>query len=254
MLDELRARFLPEFIAETRAQLRTALALIPATGPAGKGSAETISNLMHTITGKALLIGAQELALLARAAGGAARRYLETNNSVALVACARTLRTLARTLDELKVPVAAPAPPAAGAAESPRQGAAPAQSPAQTRVLVVDDSPFNAALMREALVSEGFDTTAVGDDFALVLQNIYTLRPHMLLVDWLMPGCDTRMLCRHIRSTPELARIRVLLFTSLPEREAAAEALAMDIDGAVSKEQGMSAIVDRVRALSREPR
>src|SRR5262245_10125811 len=100
MLAELKAQFLPEFLKDARTQLRTAMSLIPPAGPGGEKSAQSIGAMMHAITGEAMLIGFPDLALLARAAGGAARRYLETNNDSALVACARALRLLNRALDE----------------------------------------------------------------------------------------------------------------------------------------------------------
>lgn len=241
MQDEVRAQFWPEFVVETRARLRAALSLIPPAGPGGKKSAETIAAMMHSISGEAMLIGSPELAVLARATGGAARRYVETTNDAALVACARALRTFARTVDDLSLPDIALLPSAESAPKLPAHE--------RPRILVVDDSPLNAVLMREILLRQGFDAISIGDDFELVLQRLAQFRPQVLLVDWLMPGCDTRKLCHRIRSTPELAHMRVLLITSLPQHEAAAQALSLNVDGAVSKEQGMSAIVDRVREV-----
>src|SRR6187402_2793409 len=80
MLDDLKAQFLPTFVAETHTRLRTAMSLIPPAGPGGSANASRIVAMMESITGEAMHIGAPELALLARAAGGAARRYLETSN------------------------------------------------------------------------------------------------------------------------------------------------------------------------------
>jgi CheY-like chemotaxis protein len=243
MLADLKARFLPEFIAETRTRLRTALSLIPPAGPGGVDSAQQIAAMMHSITGETMLIGAPDLTLLARAAGGAARRFVETGSDKAMVVCARTLRSFARAVEDLALrTTAVPIPP----------GPTDSSSKERIRILVVDDSPLNAALLREVLANDGFDTHAVGDDMELILQKLESLRPRFLLVDWIMPGCDTRLLCQRIRGTPSLAQLRVLLITSLPEAEAAEQARALEVDGALSKELGMLAIVDRVRALAAE--
>jgi PleD family two-component response regulator len=246
MLADLRAQFLPEFLTETRTRLRHAMSLLPPAGPATEQGAQQIAAMMHSITGEALLIGAPELALLARAAAGAARRYLETHHDAALVACARTLRSFLRELEKLALP----------AASVPESAASPRERPGRerARILVVDDSPLNAALLRELLISEGFDATSVGDDMDQVLLRLTSFRPHVLLVDWIMPGCDTRILCRRIQSTPALSHLRILLISSLPASEAEDQARRLGIAGALSKEQGMQAIVSRIRAVAEDAR
>ena len=245
MADELREQYFSEFVAETRTRLRAAMSLIPPAGPGGAENAKAIAAMMESITGAAQLIGLSELALLGRAAAAAARRYLESSNDAALVSCARTLRSLARAVEQLGLQAATSTPSAA---------AVSAENPAltQAKVLIVDDSALNAALMRDSLVSQGFDASCVGDDFDLVLRRLKDLRPQVLLVDWLMPNCDTRKLCRYIRMMPELSQLRILLITSIPQSEAARLAASMGIDGALSKEQGTAAIVDSVRAVLKD--
>lgn len=207
----------------------------------------TIAAMMESITGEAMLMDLPSLALLGRAAAAAARRYLEIRSDAALVACARTLRSFMRAVEEL----ASMAEPASSVVTAITGESPPVD---RYRILIVDDSPLNAALMREVLMNQGFEASTASDDFELVLQRLKELQPHVLLVDWLMPGCDTRKLCRHVRTTPEFSQIRVLLITSVPQQEAARLAISMGIDGALSKEQGASAIVDKVRAVLKEPR
>lgn len=245
MLDELRKQFLPEFAAGTRTRLRTAISLIPPMGPGGEDSAQSIAAMMHTIAGEAMLIGYSELAQLARAAGEAARRYLETKSEANLLGCARRLRALSRGIDALTHEPSAP--PAASFAASAT--AATGDPVERLGILIVDDSPLNAALLREGLGREGFDTSSVGDDLPAILKHLESQRPAVLLVDWFMPGCDTRELCRQIQSLPTLSQPQVLLVTSLPEAEAAAHARALGIAGALSKEEGIAAIASRIRAL-----
>ncbi|MFO0579251.1 MAG: response regulator [Polyangia bacterium] len=245
MLAELKARFLQTFIADSRARLRDALAQISVAGPAVEEAMRSIAATMHTIAGEAMLIGLPNQALMARAAGGAARRYLETRSSPALIACARALRSLARTIDELEsAPPASSTKPEPGAAEAPR-GPRP-------RALVVDDSPLNSALLREGLEREGFEASALGDDMPEILRHLQQQPTQILLVDWMMPGCDTRELCRRIRGMPELDPLRVILITSLPEVEAAEHARELGAVAALTKELGIPTIVSRVRALLRD--
>lgn len=265
MLTELRARFLPAFITESRGRLREALTLltpVPA-GPEGDQSLLAIAAAMHVIAGEAMLIGLPSHALLARAAGGAARRYLETRSSVALIACARALRSLTRGIEELDLGLTADGEsavplPVRDAGSAPDSSPVPVltavEDPAEPRprALVVDDSALNAALLREGLEYAGFDASALGDDAEEILEHLRRHRPQVLLLDWVMPGCDTRELCRQIKSAPELAGIRILLITSLPEVEAAEYARELGAVAALTKELGIPTVVARVRALLKE--
>ncbi len=244
VLDGIKAQFSREFITESRKRLRTAMSLIPPLGPGGEEGAQSIALMMHTISGEAMLIGYPELAKMARTANESARRYLETKNDQQLVACARALRTLARALEELD---AGPSPAASDGAAAMDAKSAVA---GRVRVLIVDDSPLNATLLREGLTSEGFDAASVRDDFDLIISQMEMLRPHVVLVDWLMPGCDTEALCRHIQSLPSLRQTKLLLVTSLPDAEAEAISGSLGIAGALSKEQGIPSIASRVRMLA----
>ena len=67
-----------------------------------------------------------------------------------------------------------------------------------------------------------------------------------------MPGCDTRELCQKIQSEPELAAVRILLITSLPEVEAAEHARELGAVAALTKELGIPTVVARVRAVLKE--
>lgn len=243
MLNGIKAQFSREFITENRKRLRTAMSLIPPLGPGGEEGAQSIALMMHTISGEAMLIGYPELAKMARTANESARRYLETKHDQQLVACARALRTLARALEELDI---GPSPAASDVTATDAKSAVAGR----VRVLIVDDSPLNATLLREGLTSEGFDAASVRDDFDLIISQMEMLRPHVVLVDWLMPGCDTEALCRHIQSSPSLGQTKLLLVTSLPDAEAEAIAGSLGIAGALSKEHGIPSIASRVRMLA----
>lgn len=250
LLADLQAQFLPSFITDTRTRLRKALGLIP---PAGRGDEEgfkSIAEAMHAVAGEAMLIGLPKVAVLARAVGSAARRQLDVPSGSAIVACARSLRTLACALEELK------APPHA-AAEGTPQGPAESRPSSPSlpmlelpRVLIVDDSALNAALLREGLEREGIEVTALSEEREGMLQRIEALRPSVLLLDWFIPGLDTAELCRAIRGSPLLTDTRVLLLTGLPESEASERARAVGAVAALTKDLGIPTIVERVRALT----
>lgn len=250
LLADLQAQFLPTFIADTRTRLRQALGLIPPAGRGDEASFKSIAEAMHAVAGEAMLIGLPEIAVLARAVGSTARRYLDLKSGSAIVACARALRTLANALEELKAPRHA-------AAEEAQQGL-PESGPSSPsipllelpRVLIVDDSALNAALLREGLEREGIEVSTLSDELEGLLQRIEAIRPKVLLLDWFMPGIDTAELCRAIRSSPQLADTLILLLTGLPEKEASEHAKAVGAVAALTKDLGIPAIVERVCALT----
>lgn len=249
LLADLQAQFLPTFISDTRTRLRQALGLIPPAGTGDEESIKSIAEAMHAVAGEAMLIGLPKVAVLARAVGGMARRYLDAKSGSAIVACARALRTLASALEELKAPrhAATAASPSSPAESSPSSPSIPMIE--RPRVLIVDDSPLNAALLREGLEREGIDVTALSDEREGLLQRIEVIRPEILLLDWFIPGVDTAELCRAIRSSALLSETRILLITGLPEREASEHAKAVGAVAALTKELGIPAIVERVRGL-----
>ena len=159
--------------------------------------------------------------------------------------CARVLLALLRW-----------APPHA-AAEGTPQGPAESRPSSPSlpmlelpRVLIVDDSALNAALLREGLEREGIEVTALSEEREGMLQRIEALRPSVLLLDWFIPGLDTAELCRAIRGSPLLTDTRVLLLTGLPESEASERARAVGAVAALTKDLGIPTIVERVRALT----
>lgn len=244
MLAELREQFLSEFVATARSRIKEALMLLPPSGPLGDHSAELIDRMMHTTAGEASMIGLTEAADAARAAQAAAKRCLSTQATtpLALVGCARALRSLARCIDALAVS----APSAvAGPERSTKEG----EQDGLGRVLLVDDSPFNAAVLSDALQTAGIRATSVRDDLEQALAQLSSFRPQVVLIDAIMPNLEPETLCHQIRADPVQVGVRLLLFTALSDEEAATQARKLGVDGYVTKNLGTDAIVARVRSL-----
>ncbi|MBL9008524.1 MAG: response regulator [Myxococcales bacterium] len=249
MLAELREQFLAEFVITARSRIKSALALLPPAGPGGDRSIETIERLMHTTAGEATMIGLSDITAAARAAQAAAKRCLSPQGSspLLLIGCARALRSLAVAIDGLNVTA-----PAADnkAPESRVDRATPKDEPGGPgRVLLVDDSPFNAAVLCDALTERGVRAVAVRDDLQQALSQLADLHPHVVLIDAIMPKLDPKDLRDAIRADAKNAGIQLVLFTALDPQEAAQQARAAAVDGFITKELGIDAIVARVCAL-----
>ncbi len=81
------------------------------------------------------------------------------------------------------------------------------------KLLLVDDSPTELAVLSALFRAEGFDvvTARDGDDALLKLDNE---RPNMILLDVVMPGKNGFSLCRLIKGSERFSRTPVILLTS----------------------------------------
>ena len=112
---------------------------------------------------------------------------------------------------------------------------AAAQPSAVPRVLVVDDTPANVALLERLLRREGYAVVTAADGHE-ALAKVRTDSPDLVISDVLMPGCDGFQLCRALKSEPETRLLPIVLVTSarpyksaLP-RDRALEGLAREVE------------------------
>ena len=81
------------------------------------------------------------------------------------------------------------------------------------KILVVDDSPTELAVLSALFQSQGFEviTARDGED---ALTKLSSERPRMILLDVIMPGKNGFSLCREIRSSLDFGQTPVILVTS----------------------------------------
>jgi signal transduction histidine kinase len=116
------------------------------------------------------------------------------------------------------------------------------------RVLVVEDSPTQARLLRLILEAEGFTVDVAGDGPAALMR--LAAAPFDLVVsDVLMPGLTGFELCRLIKADPALCEIPVVLVTMLREPQEIVQALEVGADSFIRKPYEPDALVVRLRSL-----
>ncbi|WP_420473379.1 hybrid sensor histidine kinase/response regulator [Noviherbaspirillum sp. ST9] len=81
-------------------------------------------------------------------------------------------------------------------------------------ILVVEDSPTQAAKLRILLEGKGYRVQVAGNGM-LALQSMHTRRPDLVLSDIIMPEMDGYALCQAIKSDPAIRSVPVILVTSL---------------------------------------
>jgi two-component system, OmpR family, response regulator VicR len=107
--------------------------------------------------------------------------------------------------------------------------------PAHPPILVVDDNPDNAHIIRDYLEARGFPITVAynGDD---ALKAFEEVKPSLVLLDVMMPGRDGWQVCREIKQHPTLGRnVRVVMVTALDDWVNKRQALQTGADDFVEK-------------------
>ena len=85
---------------------------------------------------------------------------------------------------------------------------------AMIRVLVVDDEEVLVDLISTGLRYEGFDV-AVAIDGRTALAQAAQFRPHLVVLDWMLPGLDGLAVCQRLRAQGDVA---ILMLTASGRR------------------------------------
>ncbi len=94
------------------------------------------------------------------------------------------------------------------------------------RVLVAEDDDLIADLIGHKLRLKGIDVEVIGDG-ADAWERIRTARPHLVILDGMLPGLDGLEVLRRIREDPELDGIPVVMLTARRREQDIVSALEM---------------------------
>jgi two-component system chemotaxis sensor kinase CheA len=111
-----------------------------------------------------------------------------------------------------------------------------AETPARkrSRVLVVDDSITTRSLERSILEAHGYEVR-VAVDGVEALAKLRAEQSDLVIADVRMPRMDGFELLEHMKRDPELARIPVIVVTSLESREDQERGLSLGADAYIVK-------------------
>jgi len=118
----------------------------------------------------------------------------------------------------------------------------------RTRILVVDDSPFDLQVLEDQLASEGYlvSTARDGED---ALAKVTTEAPDLILLDVIMPKLDGFEVCRRLKSDGRTILIPVVMITSLQATQERIRGLEVGADEFLSKPFNQQELMTRVRSL-----
>jgi DNA-binding response OmpR family regulator len=118
------------------------------------------------------------------------------------------------------------------------------------RVLVVDDDPTVAEVVRRYFEREGFAVEVVGDGTA-ALERALADSPDLVVLDLMLPGLDGLEVCRRLRA---LAPVPVIMLTARGAESDLVIGLELGADDYVSKPFSAKELTARAKAVLRRAR
>ena len=115
-------------------------------------------------------------------------------------------------------------------------------------ILIAEDSPTQAELLRGLLEEQGYLVTAAGNG-RQALDAARARKPTLVVTDIVMPEMDGYALCRAIKDDEHLADVPVVIVTSLAEIQDIVMALDCGADNFIRKPYEPGALVARIQYI-----
>ncbi len=117
-------------------------------------------------------------------------------------------------------------------------------------ILIVDDDAVSRHVLSETLNDAGLDCVAV-DSGTAAIESFDNATPSVVLLDLVMPDPDGYAVLKHIRSTPELAEVPVVVLTALDADEEIQKVFSCGADDYVHKPFRPAELIARIRGQMR---
>ena len=123
-------------------------------------------------------------------------------------------------------------------------------APGRVRVLVVDDDASILAMMHEVLKRDArFDvrTASTGYDAGLLTAEF---RPHVVLLDYMLPDINGNQVCERIRANPELHDVKIILVSGVVRESEIQALLNAGADAFVKKPFDIHDLIEKMLQLT----
>lgn len=117
-------------------------------------------------------------------------------------------------------------------------------------ILVVEDEPEIRALITRALSKAGFNTIDAGNTHQ-AHNVIESIRPDLIVLDWMLPGQSGFDFLRQLKSDPVYRDLPVILLTARGDESDRVDGLNAGVDDYIVKPFSSAELVARVRAVLR---
>lgn len=116
------------------------------------------------------------------------------------------------------------------------------------RILLVDDEVDILEFVKYNLVKEGYEVFTAQNG-AEAMKVAAERRPHLILLDMMMPVMDGAQTCRAIRQDPQLRDTMVVFLSALGEEQQQLTGFDVGADDYLTKPIKMKLLVSRVQAI-----
>ena len=120
----------------------------------------------------------------------------------------------------------------------------------KTKLLLVEDEDRLAAVLKTFFEKENFNVEIVSDGEDALFQ-AESLKPDIVLLDWMLPNMSGLEICRQIRSTKDLKITPIIFLTAKGEEEDKLRGLDTGADDYVTKPFSQMELLARINSLLR---
>lgn len=118
---------------------------------------------------------------------------------------------------------------------------------------IVEDDQSQAKLLDQLLRQASFRTNVAFDGPA-GMQDVWRIKPSLIMADDNLPGLTGREMCKRLRQDPSTKHIPIIVLSGFSSEERRAEALDAGADDFIVKPYSGTELLARVRALLRRYR
>lgn len=116
------------------------------------------------------------------------------------------------------------------------------------KILVVDDEPNIVRSLAYILKKEGYDVSTAGDG-EQAMDMVRDSKPHLMILDVMMPRKNGYDVCRAVKSDPELMDIHVIMLTAKGQEGDREVGLSTGADEYISKPFSPKHVVSKVKEI-----
>jgi two-component system phosphate regulon response regulator PhoB len=118
------------------------------------------------------------------------------------------------------------------------------------RILIVEDEPAIQELLAFNVMQAGFQASRAGDAES-AWQQIRNSVPHLILLDWMLPGTSGVVLAKQLRSDTRTRDIPIIMLTARGEERDKILGLESGADDYITKPFSPRELMARIRAVLR---
>lgn len=118
------------------------------------------------------------------------------------------------------------------------------------KILIVDDEPDILEIISYNLTKEGYEISTAKNGIE-ALEKVASYKPHLVILDIMMPKMDGVEVCKILRSNQEYNDTLIIFLTALSDEPSQIKGLETGADDYVNKPISPKVLVSRVNAIFR---